>query len=335
MTGATAQDPRSSRRIFGLDAARGLAVLGMIAAHVLPDRGVESIADGRSSVLFATIAGISLGLLSGGSHPPPRGLRGSTRRRVAIRGAVLILLGLLLWTLPTYVAIILDYYGAFFLVALPLLFAPRWLLGLLVALFALVGPLVVGSVPDSPMEVVGSNLLLYLPLEWFVTGYYPGVVWLAYLLLGLLLARCDLRTRRTRVAMLVAGATSALVGYGTAAVLGFDASAHSGSSWEVLGAGGTAVALTGILLLLTDALPVVRRILWPLAAAGSMPLTIYTAQIVVIAMFMSTPLSGQPASMESWPLLFALAAGSLLFASLWRRFLGRGPLERALAAVAR
>jgi uncharacterized membrane protein YeiB len=33
---------------------------------------------------------------------------------------------------------------------------------------------------------------------------------------------------------------------------------------------------------------------------------------------------------DSWPLLIGLIVGSMAFAWLWRRYLGRGPLERVL-----
>ncbi|MEG8035738.1 hypothetical protein QP157_10500 [Sphingomonas sp. LR61] len=57
-----------------------------------------------------------------------------------------------------------------------------------------------------------------------------------------------------------------------------------------------------------------------------MPLTIYSGHLVVIAM-----LPEYPESAEAWG-WFAL--GSVVFAMVWRRFLGRGPLERAVAALA-
>ena len=57
------------RRIVGIDVARGLAVLGMMTAHVGPDDpyGFSELADGRPASLFVVLAGLSLGLLSGGA----------------------------------------------------------------------------------------------------------------------------------------------------------------------------------------------------------------------------------------------------------------------------
>ncbi|BDZ43068.1 hypothetical protein GCM10025865_23670 [Paraoerskovia sediminicola] len=61
-------------RLVGLDVARGLAVLGMFAAHVGVVEGARgagwlTIADGRSSILFAVVAGISIALVTGGAAP--------------------------------------------------------------------------------------------------------------------------------------------------------------------------------------------------------------------------------------------------------------------------
>ena len=65
------------QRIAGVDLARGLAVIGMIAAHLLWIEDFDfadaatwvAVVDGRSSILFATLAGVSIGLVTGGSRP--------------------------------------------------------------------------------------------------------------------------------------------------------------------------------------------------------------------------------------------------------------------------
>ena len=63
-------------RIVGIDAARYLALVGMIATHALvsttPDGGAtlaQQIAGGRASALFAVLAGTTLALASGGRTP--------------------------------------------------------------------------------------------------------------------------------------------------------------------------------------------------------------------------------------------------------------------------
>src|SRR6186713_1079185 len=79
-------------RLFGPDLARGIALLGMFAAHVAFE-GDEHWYDGRPSILFATVAGVSLGLITGGAEPAPRGERGRHYGGVALRGLALIALG--------------------------------------------------------------------------------------------------------------------------------------------------------------------------------------------------------------------------------------------------
>lgn len=204
MTVGAAIDPRrTATRIVGVDAARGLAIFGMFVAHLIPEQWPETPADGRSSVLFALLAGVSLGLITGGAYRTPADDRNPLRLSVLLRALFLIAVGLLLWTLDSGIAIILDYYGAFYLVLIPFLFLPRS------GLLALAGALAAGStlllpgMPDTAAGLIGGSVALYPPTEWFLTGYYPGLLWLVYLLVGLVAARSDLTLRRTQLAMIV------------------------------------------------------------------------------------------------------------------------------------
>ena len=60
-----------SGRLVGLDVARCLALLGMVATHVLDERTpagdlttAQWLAGGRASALFAVLAGVSLALMT-------------------------------------------------------------------------------------------------------------------------------------------------------------------------------------------------------------------------------------------------------------------------------
>lgn len=323
-------------RFAGVDAARGLAIVGMLWAHTAADGTRQALADGRSAVLFATLAGCSIGLLTGGARPG----RGRDRRdalvSVALRGLVLVALGLALWTLGTPIAVVLDTYGVLFLILLPVVFAPVPVVAGVALVAALAGPLIVAAVGEDLQTPFTAQRLAHLPAEWLVTGYYPGVVVAAYLCAGLLVARAGLARRRTLVAMVGAGAASSALGYGGAALAGLDASAHANTTAEVLGSGGLALAIIGALELLCSS-PSTGRIagavLRPLIAAGRMPLTIYTGQLLALAVWLTTPAAGDPPWIESWALLAGLLIGSLTFASLWQRFVGRGPLEDLLTRL--
>lgn len=339
--GEGARVTASPPRLFGVDAARGVALLGMFAAHTV-GLGSEQVFDGRSAILFATVAGLSLGLLTGGATPPPPGSRGNARIVVLVRGSVLVLLGLALTLfLQPPIAVILDSYGFAFLLLIGVLFVGRPVLALLAAVFAIAGPLVVTAVTEGrTLDDVAGPLQVFA--EWLFFGPYPVVVWLAFLLIGLVLGRSDLRDRLTAALALVVGALAAVLGYGSALVIpGVDISAHSGTTAEVVGSGGVAVAIIGALSLLDSATGAgervargIRFVLSPVAAAGSMALTLYTAHAVVLAIIQATAERPERWQVPVWTFP-ALAIGALVIAALWRRFVGTGPLELGLRALTR
>jgi hypothetical protein len=102
------------------------------------------------------------------------------------------------------------------------------------------------------------------------------------------------------------------------------ASPHSGTTLDLVGTTGSALAVLGLCLLLTarGAGP-----LWPLACAGSMTLTLYTVH--VLALRTDGPLLLGDRT-ELWLLHVAVA---LVVATGWRTLVGRGPLEAATTWV--
>ncbi|MDY5585265.1 MAG: heparan-alpha-glucosaminide N-acetyltransferase domain-containing protein [Arcanobacterium sp.] len=105
----------------------------------------------------------------------------------------------------------------------------------------------------------------------------------------------------------------------------FDASAHTNSSFEILGSIGVSLALVGLLFL---GQKFFRYALYPIAALGSMALTAYVAHVVFIGYgpewISSENLNG-----------FTLVSLSILaFCSLWRLALKKGPLEFLLSKFA-
>ncbi|WP_167046425.1 DUF418 domain-containing protein [Salinibacterium sp. ZJ454] len=326
---------RTTGRIAAIDIARGLAIIGMFLAHTVPNPGdAELLVDGRSSILFATLAGVSLGLITGGATPAGPDRRGALRMSVLIRGLLLAMLGLLLWTLEHGIAIILDYYGVMFLCLIPLLFASRVVLAAVGIALLAVAPWLAGVAN----QLVPPGRAVF-GLDWFLTGYYPALVWLPLLIGGLIAARSDLTKRKTQVVVTLAGITGMVAGYGAARVIpGVGAEAHSSTLAEILGSGGFAFTVIGLLLLATAPQNAalgrgIRGILWPIGAAGAMPLTLYTAQILgITAAFALTQNDDLDAVIDDlgWTLPVILIAGALLFASLWRATLGAGPLERVM-----
>ncbi|MGY1642813.1 heparan-alpha-glucosaminide N-acetyltransferase domain-containing protein [Geodermatophilus sp. SYSU D00703] len=345
------QVPGRPGRVAGVDVARGLAVLGMFGAHLGRTGDLawdpatwSAVVDGRSSILFATLAGVSLALLSGGAAPDTGRELSRARTRVLVRAAWVFAIGGVLELLDTFVAIILEVYAVLFVLALPFLrWSPRRLL-LAAGVVALAAPpvvLAVGRFATARDEEGG-------PFAWLlVTGHYPAVIWLAFVLVGLAVGRLDLRAARVRAGLVTGGVLAAALGYGggwlsarlagpgrrfAGMEAGFGRSGewetawfagaepHSGTPFEVVGSAGVAVAVLGLCLVLADRLP---RVTLPLGAVGAMALSVYTAQIVAIWAL------GVDSS-DDWGSWLWFTVTALLLATVWRLRLGRGPLERLL-----
>lgn len=344
-------------RVDGVDAARGLALIGMFIAHVSPVvasaefTSLIELADERPRLLFALTAGMGLGFMTGAARPIVEG-RGDLRRQIAIRAVILIILGLAiaLWLRPL-VLIILDVYGVAFLLLVPLLFLPRGLmLGVGVVLLAF-APAFAELASHTEFITRMQESSLGLVADWFVSGAYPVLVWVAVMLIGLALARYDLSSPRVVAGAALIGAyaaaallpVAALMPGGNAAppvdALGADAPVSATTteavrlSIEAVGNVGVGVMIVAaMLLLLQFAVPPVRRVagllLSPITAMGSMPLSVYTLHLVVLSM--SKRIEDDIVTDDSWELLIGLVVGSMLFAWLWRRYIGRGPLEQLL-----
>jgi len=160
-------------------------------------------------------------------------------------------------------------------------------------------------------------------------------------LVGLMAVRSGLGRPRTQAWLIVSGTVVSVLGYGAAVVIpGVVSTSHSGTTSEILGSGGLAIAVIGALLWLTAPERAgfgrtVRAVLWPIGATGSMALTAYTAQILVLAFVIALEDEDWSPDYPGWPLMVGMTLTTILVASLWRRFLGRGPLERALAFATR
>jgi len=228
-------------RLRGIDAARGLALLGMMATHLLPT--FESNANltptwigltfsGRAAALFAVLAGVGLALSTGRDKPLEGAELSGARRGVALRALVIAAVGLTLGGLEVNVAIILIHYAVLFLCILPFLglgvkrlcaWAAGWILASPVLAYLLrpwllapEPPLKLGHNPNWEDLGTPSRLLA----DVFFTGYYPVVQWLSYLLVGLAIGRLVLTKALVPVLLLVGGTVVAVAAktLGTAAM---------------------------------------------------------------------------------------------------------------------
>jgi uncharacterized membrane protein len=344
-------------RLVGLDVARCLALLGMVATHVLdartPDGEVATaqlLAGGRASALFAVLAGVSLALMT---REPLRGRPLALRSAgIAGRAVLIALLGLLLGGLDSGVAVILTYYGVLFVLGLPFTFLRLRTLVPLTVGWVVVAPavshLVRPHLPERGFDSPSFEQLAdpgQLASELLLTGYYPVVPWLAYLLAGIALGRLDLRDTSLLGALALGGLGTAVLAtrvsgalvdpavasenatgmYGTTPADGdwdwlLVVAPHSATPFDLAQTIGSAVLVICACLLLERLLPrAVTAVLAVVLGAGAATLTLYSLHVVML-----TP--------QVWPeeepsayvshVVVLLALGAVL--RLLRR---RGPLE--------
>lgn len=372
----------SATRLVGVDATRGIAVLGMMAVHALYVAGSDgdpawwySIVSGRSAATFAVLAGVGIAFTTRREQVSRERWRPVTASLVA-RALAVGLLGLALgYTDSGIAAVILPFYAVLFLFAIPLVFlSTRSLLvtgGVVVVVVPVLSHLFRDALPDPRYDNPSFGHLADEPLgllsELAVTGIYPAVPWIAYLCAGLVIGRLRLSSVRVDAWLLAGGAALAaaasalsalllgplggldrLVAVGGSgvveSVLEFGApgatpttswwwlavdARHSSTPLDLLHTIGTATALLGGMLLLTNAPKVgalARRLVSPLAAIGALTLTVYSAHIV----FLNSPLD-RFGVLTGYLVQVAVA---IAFAMAWRRFVGRGPLEWAVTWLA-
>ncbi|MEU0026066.1 heparan-alpha-glucosaminide N-acetyltransferase domain-containing protein [Streptomyces sp. NPDC006335] len=201
---------------------------------------------------------------------------------------------------------------------------------------------------------------LGLVSDLLVHGDYPVLACTAYLCAGLALGRLDLTSRKAAPRLLGGGLALVAAVWPASSLVLFrygglrhlwsaefpgasraealwdspdgetwwallSRAPHATTPFDMLLTLGSAAAILGGALLLTRS----TRLTWaltPLAAAGSMPLTLYAAHVLLLA---TGALSDSP------ELLYAvMTTGALLFALSWRH-VGRGPLETVVAGAAR
>lgn len=359
-------------RLDGLDAARGLAVLGMFAAHVgaahtpfdWSDPATwTDLVNGRSSILFALCAGASLVLLTTG---PGADGRIRDRRHVLARAATLLAIGAPLTLVPGGVLVILPTYAVLFVAALPFLRLRLGWVVLAAVLSLTLGP-VIALAGQALVETTGADTASLL-----VTGY-PAVSWFGVVLAGVLVARLGLDRPAVLRRTLVAGSGLAAAGYGTGVALGtalgitgpvgtmipvdagsgsaaaaavptggpdiieahpsfppiewarlLDVTPHGGSTFELVGALGMALALLAALGLVARRSPVV---LVPLRAVGRLALTLYCGHIALLGVWYRF---GEPDPLPvlgGWGPFVVLAVLAVAAALLVHRTGRRGPLE--------
>lgn len=378
-------------RLLGLDAARGIALFAMMVTHVfeLSDPAGfptwAAVFAGRASALFAVLAGCSL-VLSTRSRMAGTGRLREAVPSVLIRAGSIVVIGLCLGSVSTLLAVILVNYGIMFAIAMLFLRLRARILF----------PIALGWMVLSPVlsMLIRSEFGLesmYHAMSWFelttpltmlqdlvLTGYYPILQWLSYILLGMAVAKIDIG--RHLMSLFALGLGLLLVGKGVSWLLinvaggwaalvrvselyGTDLNAalftgsygvtpptswwwlaiagpHSGTPFDLLATAGTALLTIAVCQSLAVLLGRRAWVLAPLTAAGSMPLSVYSAHVVLLEItrpwILANPMLGGEV-MGPQPFEFCLHALIFVgFALVWKLTIGaHGPLEGGIAAIIR
>ncbi|WP_189323513.1 DUF418 domain-containing protein [Streptomyces flaveus] len=370
----------SMGRLVGVDLARALAVFGMYVVHIGPalsaTDGVGSwvryMADGHSSVLFATLAGFSLMLLAG-RREPKTGLAGrQAKARIVIRAVVLLALGTVM-AMEYGGVVILGFYGVYFLLALPLVRLRARTLAIIAAALALVTPQLSFALNALLTQPVQQSVNAYDPLhrlsdvgvlDLLFTGFYPTITWISFVIAGMALARLDLSQAAVQWRLAALGAALTVAAYGMSLLLaGKDAlrsTAEDGSSSggsgsmpldsgslesqasSLLTAGphsGTTfdiIGSVGVAILVIVGATVAMDRLPRLRRLAKPVIAVGTMSLTAyVGHFVAQDMLSVPSgdTQQSWVPLLMFILGATLFATIWSRFFRRGPLEYLVNAA--
>ncbi|MEU0677966.1 DUF418 domain-containing protein [Streptomyces sp. NPDC006172] len=379
----------STGRLVGVDLARALAVFGMYVVHIGPPlsatTGVASwiryIADGHSSVLFATLAGFSLMLIAG-RREPKTGLAGrQAKARIAIRAAVLLVLGTVL-AMEYGGVIILGFYGVYFLLALPLVRLRARTLAIISAAFALVAPQLAYVLTSLLTSSVQESINAYDPLrrlsevgvlDLLLTGFYPALTWMSFVIAGMALGRLDLSSGTVQKRLVALGASLTAAAYGMSLLLAGSGALRSmaedgyssGGSGSMPPVGGSMppdggsfpemsasfllkggphsgttfdiIGSVGVAILVIVGATVAMDRLPRLRRLAKPVIAVGTMSLTAyVGHFLAQSALSVPAgtgTQQSWVPLIMFVLGATVFAAVWSRFFRRGPLEHLLNAA--
>lgn len=342
-------------RLRGLDLARYLAFVGMVILNFKIAMGAQGdsgfaalighLLEGRAAATFVVLAGIGLGLAAARSD------YGATLRVILRRAAFLLVIGLL--NSLIFDADILHYYAFYFLFgALLIGLSTRQLIGSIIGLNVVFVVMILSLNYDAGWDWSALTYAnFWTPVGFirnlFFNGWHPIIPWLAFLLVGIVLARLDLGARKIQIQLIAWGAGAVALAEGLSlvlqpvmaaidpelAVLVLTAPVPPMPLYMLAGT-GVALVVTGLCLRGADRLEAVG-VLGFVTPAGRQTLTLYIAHILIGMGTLEAMgrLGGQTAGQAlAAALVFCLSA--TVYAWIWARVFKRGPIEAVMRKLA-
>ena len=340
-------------RIIGFDAARALAIFGMILVNFKVAMGAEGtgpawlqsamgLLDGRAAATFVILAGVGLSLLSKKGRITGDAVRLRHDRNTMLKRALfLFIVGLAF--IPIWPADILHFYGVYIAIAAFFLAASDLKLWLSAAA-ATIGFVVLLFIFDyeagwnfATLEYTDFWTMKGMIRHLFFNGFHPVIPWVAFVFVGMWLGRQDMGNvhlrRRILVISFAIAATVEAVSLALTAVfpneLGelFDTAPLPPMPLYIIAGAATAIVIIMLSLEATLRWPDAAWV-QPIIHTGQLALTLYVAHVVVGMGILEA--NGR---LEDQTLSFAVVTGTvffalcILFAHLWRKRFQRGPLE--------
>lgn len=359
----------SAARLEGIDFARAIAFLGMMMVnfHIYINNAdtdpawatqLASLFSGRAAATFVFVAGVGTALLTA-RWRRTRSVddRRAARLSLLKRGLFLFIVGVSFRAQWPYD--ILHFYGVYLaLAALLFTFSTRWLI-----VFAIITPLLFVAEYLAFPPLLGwdywESPSFHNPLvavrDVFFTGHHPVFPWFAYFLAGMAVGRLDLHKPANHWRLLIGGVALIALAkaikfvaldlsyiklvpvedWGPGYALNYIADLFGTSAYPptplyvMFGLGVGMIVLS--LSLMICAADWRRSLFQPVIHAGQMALTLYLAHVFIgvtgIEWFL-------PEEIESifwlYGIVIAFFIASMIFATIWRRYHSRGPVEWAM-----
>lgn len=292
----------ASSRIVGLDIARSLAIIGMVVLHMASlVWHTKVILNGLPAALFAILAGITLMIIA-------RNFTVTTLLRILARGCIITLIGLALLPLGGEIQVVLVVIG---ITMMLLCWVPPLYWAWKLILFA---------------AATVAATVKYAPLT--LPQVYPLLAYIAYFFAGMLLYEIYIRKLRAAAqwaSTAIAGIVAAIGFYFrfTTDIPGWlRFTGHTGVVGEIVLSIAVAAVVLHLCLLAGRA---ASKLVYPFAALGAMSLSIYILHVLTAYYWQSH------IALHNTAWACAFIALFLVIATLWRRLIGKGPAEWAVA----